>query len=231
MTACNVFVSYSQPDRDTAFGIVKHLEREGIPCWVAPRDIDPGVDWAAAIIDAIAGSCVMVLVFSASANTSPQVRREVERAVNRGVAILPFRVEDVQPTRSLEYFLSSQHWMDAFPPPLELHYARLGTYLRPLLAAAQERSVTSAAPPAAAAPPRPSVAAPGIPVADAATLQRLSAELARYIGPVATLLVQRAALRAADVDALITQLGTEIESDSERRLFLSASRQALRGSR
>jgi hypothetical protein len=228
MTPCNVFVSYSQQDRDTAFGIVAHLEREGIPCWVAPRDVDPGADWAAAIIDAIAGSCVMVLVFSAGANASPQVRREVERAVNRGVAVLPFRVEDVLPSRSLEYFLSSQHWMDAFPPPMEPHYARLAKYLRSLLATAQGTGVTPEAPSAAPAAAQSSVA-PGIAVTDAATLQLLSAELARYIGPVALLLVQREALRAADVDVLIAQLGTEIESDSERRLFLSASRQALRG--
>jgi hypothetical protein len=50
-------------------------------------------------------------------NHSAQVRREVERAVHKQVQILPFRIEDVLPSKSLEYFLSSQHWMDAFPPP------------------------------------------------------------------------------------------------------------------
>ena len=223
-----VFVSYSQQDRDAALGIVAHLEHDGIPCWVAPRDVDPGCDWAAAIIDAIAEACVMVLVFSASANTSPQVRREVERAVNHGVAVLPVRVEDVLPSRSLEYFLSSQHWLDAFPPPMEPHYARLAKYLRPLLGAARGTAVSPDVSPAPAEPPRPPVAAASA-VMDPATLHRLSAELARYIGPVARLLVQRAALHAADADALIAQLGTEIESDSERRLFLTSSRQALRG--
>lgn len=232
MTSCTVFVSYSQQDRDTASGIVAYLEREGIPCWVAPRDVDPGCDWAAAIIDAIAEAVVMVLVFSASANTSPQVRREVERAVNHGVAVLPFRVEDVLPSRSLEYFLSSQHWLDAFPPPMEPHYARLARYLRPLIAAARGSGVTPEMPPEAASPARPAgrpAGDPAIAVTDDATLHRLSTELARYIGPVARLLVQRAALHAADVDALIVQLGTEIESDVERGRFLTASREALHG--
>ena len=231
MTPQRVFVSYSQSDHDTAFALVAHLEREGIECWVAPRDVTPGADWACEIIDAIAGAYVMVLVFSASANASPQVRREVERAVNRGVEVLPFRVENVLPARSLEYFLSTQHWLDAFPPPLEPHYARLAKYVQSLLAVGRRRSGTILMEPVApAAPPSPAPQASPTPptaVADAATLKRLEAELARYIGPVARLLVHRAALHTADVDALIAQLGAEIDSESERRLFLSASRQAV----
>jgi hypothetical protein len=240
-----VFVSYSQQDRDAALGVVAYLEQDGVPCWVAPRDVAPGADWAEEIIDAIASACVMVLVFSASANGSPQVRREVERAVHRGVTVLPFRVENVLPARSLEYFLSSQHWLDAFPPPMEPHYARLSRYAKSLLAATPGGSgLTAAAPPegaAAVAPPatapaaaaaRPAVSAvPPAAPPSSATLQRLETELARYIGPVARLLVQRAALHTEDVDALIAQLGTEIESESERRLFLTASRQAVSGAR
>jgi hypothetical protein len=49
------------------------------------------------------------------------VRREVERAVHKQVSILPFRIENVLPSKSLEYFLSAQHWLDAFPPPREPH--------------------------------------------------------------------------------------------------------------
>jgi hypothetical protein len=62
-----VFVSYSLSDRDTAQGLVTHLEANGLECWVAPRDVTPGADWAAEIVDAIAAARVMVLVFSASA--------------------------------------------------------------------------------------------------------------------------------------------------------------------
>jgi hypothetical protein len=238
-----VFVSYSQQDRDAAHGVVTYLEQDGIPCWVAPRDVAPGADWAEEIIDAIASACVMVLVFSSSANGSPQVRREVERAVNRGVTVLPFRVEDVLPARSLEYFLSSQHWLDAFPPPMEPHYARLSKYVKSLLAATPARSGAAEALPGSAAPVAPPATAPSaaaraampaVPPAaslSSATLQRLETELARYIGPVARLLVQRAARHTADLDALIAQLGTEIESESERRRFLTASREAVSGGR
>jgi hypothetical protein len=51
----------------------------------------------------------MVLVFSAASNDSPQVRRDVERAVHKNVIILPFRIEEVMPSKSLEFFLSTQH--------------------------------------------------------------------------------------------------------------------------
>src|SRR3954469_11539054 len=117
--AHEVFVSYSSKDKGTADAVCAYLEAAGVRCWVAPRDILPGKDWGEAIIEAIEGSRVMVLVFSANANESPQIKREVERAVNKGVALVPFRIEDVPPSKSLEYFISTPHWLDAMSPPLE----------------------------------------------------------------------------------------------------------------
>jgi hypothetical protein len=230
MTRRAVFVSYSQSDHDTAAELVAHLEANGLECWVAPRDVTPGGDWAAAIVDAIAAARVMVLVFSASANASPQVRREVERAVHREVIVLPFRVADVLPSRSLEYFLSSQHWLDAFPPPMQPHYARLRAYLTTLLANAPAE-LPASAPAATAAPARDAVAtaAAGAAAPSAAALRRLEQELARYIGPVARHLVNRAARRASGIEALIVDLGAEIDSEADRRNFLHSSRLSLRG--
>src|ERR1700722_14746844 len=127
--AKEIFVSYSQPDRPCAFELVAQLEAGGVECWIAPRDITPAADWAAAIIEAISNARIMVLVFSASSNASPQVRREVERAAHKQVRILPFRIENVLPSQSLEYFLSAAHWLDAFPPPRAPYYARLCEYI------------------------------------------------------------------------------------------------------
>ena len=74
---------------------------------MAPRDIEPGSDWSSSIIDGINGSRAMVLVFSANANTSQQIKREVERAVHKGIPIIPLRIENVVPEKSLEYFIST----------------------------------------------------------------------------------------------------------------------------
>jgi hypothetical protein len=224
VSAREVFVSYSQSDRDSAYELVSRVESEGIKCWIAPRDITPAADWAAEIVDAIASSRVMVLVFSASANNSPQVRREVERAVHRGVSVLPFRVEDVLPSKSLEYFLSSQHWLDAFPPPRERHYARLCTHLSGILAADPSVAGSEAVPALQSVPVivAHALAAHGF---DDAELRQFEAQLAGYVGPVAKHLVKRAAARASGVEELILQLGGEIESEQDRRQFVSACRQ------
>jgi hypothetical protein len=223
MTSGTVFVSYSQPDRETASGIVSHLEGHEVKCWVAPRDVQPGTEWAEQIVEAIAHACIMVLVFSASANGSPQVRREVERAVHRRVRVLPFRVEDVLPAHSLEYFLSGQHWLDAFPPPMEPHYARLTAYVQGLLAHGTESPELLSG---GTAPLRGHPAAAGLP--DAGALLRLETELARFIGPVARHLVNRAAARSSGVEELLEHLGREIDSENERRAFISAAWQSLR---
>src|SRR5450755_4500756 len=94
----HIFISYSQPDAGCAHEIVERLEAVSVKCWIAPRDITPAADWAAEIIDAISAARTMVLVFSGSSNQSPQVRREIERAVHKQVDILPFRIEDVMPS-------------------------------------------------------------------------------------------------------------------------------------
>jgi len=236
MTRPAVFLSYAHPDRETADAIVASVEEQGIRCWVAPRDVTPGADWAEEIVAAIAAVRVMVLVFSARANASPQVRREVERAVHRGVALLPVRVEDTLPTGSLEYFLSSQHWLDAFPPPLAPHYARLGAQLKALLsrepvrpASPEPARATAAAATqfATSAPVRHVTPGAG---ADGAILRWLESELADYVGPLARHLVKRAARSASGIESLVLRLAEEIEPEGARRKFIENSLRALRKS-
>src|SRR5207244_3130281 len=112
------------------------LEAAGIGCWIAPRDILAGQDYGEALVEAIEGSKLLVLVFSAAANASPQVRREVERAASLDVAILPFRIDEVPPSKSLQYFISTSHWLTAANPPSEQHLATLAQVVTRLLARA-----------------------------------------------------------------------------------------------
>jgi hypothetical protein len=108
----DVFISYASSDKPIADGVCARLEAARLRCWVAPRDILPGQDWGEAILSAIEASSALVLVFSARANGSSHVKREVERAIHRGVAVIPFRVEEVLPSGSLAYFISTAHWLD-----------------------------------------------------------------------------------------------------------------------
>ena len=207
--AHEVFVSYSQPDRGCALELVSRLEAGRVAVWVAPRDVPVGADWAASIVEAIAGARLMILVFSRHCNDSPHVRREVERAVHRQLPVLPLRIEDVAPAGSLEYFLSAQHWLDAFPPPREPHYERLCVRVAALLG--RSSGAVPVQPPATA----------GV---EEGTRQRLSDELARYVGPVARHLVRRATAAATDWDGLCRQLAQEIAVEADRRRFLDACR-------
>lgn len=141
--AHDVFISYSTHDKLTADAICSIFETNGIRCWIAPRDILPGMDWGESIIDAINVSRVMVLVLSSSSNTSDQVKREVERAVHKSIVIIPFRIENVQLSKSLEYQLSLTHWMDALTPPLESHIQVLVDEIKPLLLARQTENAPS----------------------------------------------------------------------------------------
>lgn len=120
-----VFVSYATADDKVALSVVGGLEHRGIRCWIAPRDIRPGQEWAEAIIEGIARCSCMVVVFSGHANKSKQVLREVERAINRGLAIIPFRIEDIEPSGAMEYFLTVPHWLDAMTGSMEQSIDRL----------------------------------------------------------------------------------------------------------
>ena len=134
--AHDVFVSHSVKDKLVADAIVARLEADSVRCWVAPRDVVPGADWGESIVNAIESSRIMILIFSRNANASPQIKREVERSVDKGVYIIPFRVDDIEPTKSLEYFISTAQWMDAFPPPLERHFETLAKTVKAILAGA-----------------------------------------------------------------------------------------------
>ena len=223
----DLFVSYSQPDREAAFALVQHLEARGISVWIAPRDISPAADWAAEIIDAISSARLMVLIFSGASNDSGQVRREVERAVHKQLPILPFRIEDVLPSKSLEYFLSAQHWMDAFPPPLEPHIDRLCAYIDTALGGHAAHDVPAEHWPSRGTTPADTTHPVGS--IDAAHLRLLEKELAKRIGPVAGHLVRRAAQGGGDLDALARRLASEIDGEQEKRRFLEACWQIGKG--
>lgn len=149
--AHDAFISYSTKDKPIADAACAKLESRGIRCWIAPRDILPGSDWGEAIIDAINQSSLMILVFSSSANASPQIKREVERAVNKGIPIIPFRIENVPLSKSLEYFISTPHWLDALTQPLEQHLDYLSQTVSLFLQKKEERHP---------APPIPGAVAP-----------------------------------------------------------------------
>ena len=83
-----IFLSHSSRDAAIADKICEQLEKNGIKCFIAPRDIRPGKEYAEEIINGIDESAAMILLMSQNANSSPHVLREVEHAVSGGTPIL-----------------------------------------------------------------------------------------------------------------------------------------------
>lgn len=140
----DIFISHSSRDVEIAGQVLSALECAGLPCWIAPRDIGPG-EWGAAIIRGLEACRAMVLVFSSASNNSTHVIKEVERAVNKGLVIIPFRMDDASANGNLEYFLSATQWLDGRKPPLDTRIRELVAQVRAVLMPQQ--------PQAACAPP------------------------------------------------------------------------------
>jgi tetratricopeptide (TPR) repeat protein len=109
-----LFVSHVREDRAAALEVVGELERRGVPCWVAPRDVHPGKPFDDEIAEALENCWAMLLLFSDRCNEKDYIRREVTVAGEHGKTIIPFRIEDVQPRGALRMRLSDLHWIDGF---------------------------------------------------------------------------------------------------------------------
>jgi hypothetical protein len=220
-----VFICYAHADKGRADAICLKLESSDVRCWIAPRDISPSKDWAEETIDAINSAAIMILIFSSNSNESPQVRREIERAVHKGVNILPFRIEDVPLSKSLEYFISTPHWLDAIAPPYEAHLDKLRDCVKGLLdglpvdcrpttmPSATASSVRSSAPAASA------VSARLVTAFEPRDLKYIETQLAGYVGPMAKLLVKRAAEKTSSIQELVGLLANELSAESEKKFF------------
>ena len=128
--ATDVFISYSSNDKLIADAVCHSLEENKITCWMAPREVLPGEGYAHQIIQAIRNCSLVVLVFSSNANQSEHVSNEVDRAFNYKKPIIPFVVEETGVSEDLDYYLSRNHWLIAYPDYKEKTGYLIDTILR-----------------------------------------------------------------------------------------------------
>ena len=108
-----IFISHSSKEAAVAKALCSALENGGHSCFIAPRDIRSGYEYAEEIAGGIDSADAVLLLLSAASNSSPHVLREVERAVSRSIPILVYKLEEVALTKSMEYFLMTHQWMEA----------------------------------------------------------------------------------------------------------------------
>lgn len=169
--ARDVFISHSAQDKNVAETICGALEEAAIRCWVAPRDVRPGKSFPGEITRAIQQSKVMLLIFSKRSNSSEQVLREVQLAVDCHLPIVRLRIEDITLSDDLRYYLSTPQYLDALTTPLSKHIPRLEAALRELLEQSTDdggKNVPTGGPP----PPVSDVAAKNRPGDGQATATR-----------------------------------------------------------
>lgn len=107
-----IFLSHSSTDAKLANEICQELESVGHKCFIAPRDIRSGYEYAEELVNGIDGSDIMLLLLTKQANESPHVLREIERAVSKNKAIIVYKLEEVTLSKSMEYFLMTHQWLD-----------------------------------------------------------------------------------------------------------------------
>ena len=159
------------------------------------------------------------------------VRLEIATALRRDIPVVPVLVRGARMPKSDQ--LPEDIRDLAYRNSVELTHARwksdaqvLGQALAPYLGNATDSPAVGAVHVAAAAQ-EPHAAPASAEVStgfDGAAITRVSHELAQYIGPIAELVVKRAAKRCASLQDLCTMVSEEIDASSDRARFLASCR-------
>ena len=110
-----VFISYSTKDAEIAGSICDSLEKNRIPCWIAPRDIPAGESYAAAIDAAMQHCSAAVFIISQNSLKSKQVEQELYLANSRqesGLRIFPVLVDDCTVEGAYRYILQGKQFVE-----------------------------------------------------------------------------------------------------------------------
>lgn len=108
-----IYLSYSSNDKAVAEAICNGLEEKGLKCWIPARDVQLGQSYGEAVINAIEKCNAVIVIFSSNSNSSQQVLREVGKAVEKDKIIVTLKIQDIPPSKHLEYYLSTPFTLDA----------------------------------------------------------------------------------------------------------------------
>jgi len=110
--------------------IVAHLEQQGISCWIAPRNIPLGANYQASIIQGIRKSTLLIFVFTISSNESDAIVYEIEKANAQKIPIIPFKIDNIPYSDSLEYFLRSKQATMAYNSSIDMAISELASHIK-----------------------------------------------------------------------------------------------------
>ena len=207
--------------------------------------IQPGRDFRKAIDDCIHECSVLLAIVGREWLESKDalgrrrlddetdfVRLEIASALRRDIPVIPVLVRGAKMPRAEQLPADLQEL--AYRNAVELTHARwksdvqvLIQALRPHMDASGEEVSSQEATRLAAGLTQKAVVEATPPAAigiEKAVLERVSRELAAYIGPIAEIVVKRAAKRSTSVTDLCAIVSLEIESSADRAKFLASCR-------
>jgi len=111
----DVFICYSTKDGIITGSICDLLEKSGIKCWIAPRNVCGGKPYVQEIIRGIENSNVMVLIHTKNSNVSRHVLSEIEQAFSKNKIIIPFLVDSTKMSTEHSFYLNRTQWIIAYP--------------------------------------------------------------------------------------------------------------------
>lgn len=115
-----IFISYSSKDEAKALDIVNALEKQGLSCWIACRDIPVGGSFAREIPPAIRQCPVFMLLLSKNSVQSDDVLNELslaKRKYEQKKLIVPMKLEDFILPDDFDYHLANVQIRDYFKEP------------------------------------------------------------------------------------------------------------------
>jgi hypothetical protein len=110
--ARHVFLSHASADADSAMSVCAALEQLNTKAWIAPRDIDPGKTYPAAIESGIRNSACVVVLLTEHSNASGEVLKEVELSLSLKKPVVALPIGAAKPEGGLAYHLASSQWLN-----------------------------------------------------------------------------------------------------------------------
>jgi hypothetical protein len=228
MAKDNIFICFSSKDEAIALRVVAFLESKGHACWISLRDVEPGQNYQESIVRALESSSAIVFLFSENSSQSGEIKKELSLGGSENIPVIPLRLAPITPSGALRYELATRQWVDAFPDP-EAAFGKLLMSVREAL-----RAGGSPKPAAAEAPRKarsagkgrgaPSPAPAPVPIVAAGSPEFEAARglLVRHVGPIAKILVQKAATEAKSVEDFCERLAAHVSAPADRAAVLKA---------
>jgi hypothetical protein len=231
----HIFICFSSKDEAIASEVVEFLESKTLRCWISSRDVPPGQNYQETIVQAIESARGIVFLFSEASSKSREIKKELSIGGSINLPVFPLRLAPILPSGALRYELAIRQWIDIFPHRKHA-LSKLAETIKTTIEApaTDEGELPTAAISASRAPSKSRLASKrprtaNKPIVEPGTqgFDAIRALLARHIGPIAKICVEKAANEASSREDFCERLSAYVVAPSERVSFMQAVRAQL----